>query len=1058
MNGILKKTLPIFAAVLLIIGIVITATVIKKSNAKTPEVSSSEEVYLEVKEELGGKTFTYSVTKGKIYSELKGQIGLSSLITMINKEVLKKETNVDGKSYWELAGEKADDTGKLEIYSRMDKDIYGDSDEEKLTDEEKAEKIHEYAISMYSGYGYTVNEDNIRGSQDLVEHYTLVLAKELYAKDALAKAIADNDEYFSDDDIETYYNNHYNKSYYAIVVPFQSSTQVEIALQQLGLTISTYWYKAVVEETEADSGIYKMTKGDPASVKEIVEAFIKLYNTVYAYKGEDALISADDYKVVNIDADKLAAVNEKLTDLQDVILNPGFVVEDYDDSEALAAIDALKAELEANELDTTVLTNARAKIEATTTLIEQGELPSSNSEVKGNVESAINLVAGISASTIVFDTTNEESPLFWDYDVLSEYDSTLPSKLNNSLSLYTPFGDADNKASVNASDATWYSKSAISANGVYYLVLKLAEVPTKELSEVRNQIIEDLTKEKVDEISTEDLETKVCELREKYNVVIYDKELQEDYIANCDKYSVEHKKNKKNSDTLIATFDGNEITVDDLFNYLDKTLGLASAISEITQQRLVTNTYFDKYYDAATGKWTDEGKEIKENISANIEAQRLNFLSGAYSYYGYTPSSDYTWEDFMFEINGVRTEKELAMLSLYSTVSNDYIKKTIEFVSVNEETTLDKIDFLMSEEDALASAAWQVLKTRMNDMVSDKFTVSGEHLLVSKYADPKDGYASGTPVSPMDDSDDNKWTDEEKALAKELIEKVYEYLLSVEGTYTSKLNALVDAYKEAPYGIEGRPTVVNSSNEKYLYVLEYPGGEIDLAKYKSAGLMIKFESLGSFTEGKMVKEFEDAAKAIWEQDKADNETSRITIYQDAEAKHAIETQYGYHLYINLSSTFVTEYKSLGEDVESAIPSLKEIRTSNMITALEALITDDTSDSDKEAINAKIKELEDTLPEEASNAISTYYSSVISEFTNSYFSALLQQYDIAEMAKGTWTNGTVTVTVNSSIYNNASIVKMIEVNSESTTKSNLSYLKAEDLASFNLTKAWLDASK
>ena len=63
-----------------------------------------------------------------------------------------------------------------------------------------------------------------------------------------------------------------------------------------------------------------------------------------------------------------------------------------------------------------------------------------------------------------------------------------------------------------------------------------------------------------------------------------------------------------------------------------------------------------------------------------------------------------------------------------------------------------------------------------------------------------------------------------------------------------------------------------------------------------------------------------------------------------------------------------------------------------------------------------------------------------------------------MAKGTWTNGTVTVTVNSSIYNNASIVKMIEVNSESTTKSNLSYLKAEDLANFNLTKAWLDANK
>ena len=53
MNGILKKTLPIFAAIILIIVIVITTSAIKKNNAKTPEVSSSDQIYLEVKEELG---------------------------------------------------------------------------------------------------------------------------------------------------------------------------------------------------------------------------------------------------------------------------------------------------------------------------------------------------------------------------------------------------------------------------------------------------------------------------------------------------------------------------------------------------------------------------------------------------------------------------------------------------------------------------------------------------------------------------------------------------------------------------------------------------------------------------------------------------------------------------------------------------------------------------------------------------------------------------------------------------------------------------------------------
>lgn len=1059
MNGILKKTLPIFATVILIIAIVVVASTVKKNNAKTPDISSSDEIYLEIKEELGGKNFTYSVTKGKVYSELKGQIGLSSLITMINKEVLKKETNSDGKSYWELAGEKADEKGTLEIYNLIDKDVYGDSDPEKLTEDEKKEKIHDYAISMYSGYGYVVDETNLRASQDLVEHYTLVLAKELYAKDALKKSINEKDDYFSSDDIEAYYKEHYNKSYYAIIVPFESSTQAEIALQQLGLATSSRWYTTEVTETEDGSGIYKKELKDPATVKQVIEGFIKLYNTVYAYKGADALIKEDHYTVIDIDEDKLTAANTSIFNLKAQGVNVDPTKEDYKTlhDAATAALNALKEELAAKNVNENGVEKAIEKLTAAYNLIDKGDVPSTNSEIGENVDAASKLLAGYSTSSIIFDTTTTDTPLYWDYDVLSEYDSTLPSKLNNTLSIYSPFTNDDVVAAENGSDATWYTKTAISNNSVYYFILKLAEVANKELSEVKAEIVTALTNEKVDEISSTDLETKICELREKYNVVIYDKDLQDDYIANCEKYEVEHKANKKKSANLVAKLDGKEITVDDLFNYMDKTLGLASAISEISQQRLIANTYFDKYYDAATGKWTDEGKELKDNISANIEAQRLNFLSGAYSYYGYTPSSDYTWEDFMFDINGVRSEKELAMLSLYSTVSNDYIQKTIEFIAVNDETDLDKIDFLMTEADALASSAWEVLQKRMNAMVSDSFTVNGEHLLVSKYADPADAYKSGTPVSPLDNNDENKWTDEEKALAKELIEKIYEYLLVVEGTYTTKLNNIVSAFSNAPYDVTGRPTVVNSSNEQYKYVLEYPGGSIDIAKYKSAGLHVKFESLGKFTEGKMVKEFEDAAKSIWEKDKEDNDSNRITIYADSESKHAIETQFGYHLYINLSSTFVKEYVSNGETVATAIPSLQEIRTSNMIAALNALITDETSDSDKEKIDAKVKELQDTLSSDATSAISTYYSTVITEFTGSYFSALLQQHDIAKMASGAWTNGTVTVTLNSTIYNNADIIKMTDVNNESTTKSNIKYLKAEDLDSFNLTKAWLDAA-
>ena len=1059
MNGILKKTLPIFAVVILILVIVLTASAVKKNNAKSPDVEGKDEIYLEVKEELGGRSFTYSVTKGKVYEELKGQIGLSSLITMVNKEVLKKEQNADGKSYWDLAREATDEDGKLEIENRMDKDIYGDEDVDALSDEKKQELIHDYVLTMYSGYGYSIDEANVKASDDLKDHYTLVLAKELYAKDALRKAISEKEDYFSSEDIESYYNDHYNKSYYAIIIPFESSTQAEVALQQLGLTTSSCWSKVEIKETADGSDIYTKEIKGSASTKEVVDAFIKLYNTVYAYTGKE--ITADLYSVINLDADIVNAAKVAVEELKEHGVGGFTTTEEYKtySDDALQKLEALQGELTAKNVTEEGVSKAITNITEAAALVDGGDLPADNAEIGKKVEAAFNAVKGYSDSSIQFNLTNTESALYWDYDVLAEYDSTLPSKLNNSLSVYAPFTTADDTASSNASDATWYTKSVITNNGVSYFILKLAEVATAELDDALKATIKDeLTKEKVDEISTEDLETKVCELREKYNIVIYDKALQKEYIANCEKYNVEHKTNKKNSDTLVAKIDGKEFTTDDLFNFLDKTLGLASAISEITQQRMIANTYFDKYYDAATGKWTDEGKELKENLRNNIESQRLNFLSGAYSYYGYTPSSDYTWEDFMFDVNGVRTEKELAMLSLYGTVSNDYIKKTIEFISVNEETEFDKVAFLMSEEDALASAAWTVLQTRMNDLVTDKFTVSGEHLLVSKYADPADPYKSGTPISPMSTDDENKWTDEEKALAKELIEKIYEYLLTVEGTYTTKLGNIVTAFTNAPYNVEGTPVVVNSSNEKLDYVLEYPGGTINVSQYKSAGLRVKFESLGTFSEGKMVKEFEDAVKTIWEQDKQDDESSRITIYADELGKHAIETEFGYHLYINLSSTFVNEYVSTGETVATAIPSLQEIRANNMITALNALLSDDLADAEKEKINNKVKELEEIVTSEVKTAINLYYSSVIAEFTSSYFSALLQQHDIAKMAAGTWTNGTVNVTLNSNIYTNADIVKMTDVNNESTTKSNLSYLKAEDLDSFDLTKEWLNANK
>ena len=155
-NSILKKVLPVICTILLIVIITITATAIKNSSAKTPDLGDAkEEVYLSIKETLGGKEFTYSITKGELYDDLKGQIGLSTVITMTNKAILKNAKANSGKSYWESVTAQ-------EITDAINKDVYGEDNIDEdgnvtiTDDEEKADLEKAFTNTMYTGYGYNV--------------------------------------------------------------------------------------------------------------------------------------------------------------------------------------------------------------------------------------------------------------------------------------------------------------------------------------------------------------------------------------------------------------------------------------------------------------------------------------------------------------------------------------------------------------------------------------------------------------------------------------------------------------------------------------------------------------------------------------------------------------------------------------------------------------------------------------------------------------------------------------------------------------------------------------
>ena len=1045
-STIFKKVLPILAVLLVVIGIAIVVGAVKANANKVSELSKKDDVYLNITETVDGKNYTYSITRGELYTKLKDNIGLSSAITMANKDILKDVKNDEGVSIWDSVTED-------EINAEISKACYGeDVDVAELTDEKKAELEETFLNSMYTGYGYDATSLT---SPDVLEHYRLVLSKKAYAKYALEKAIkeaAADEPYFSDEKVQDYYDDKYSSSFYAILVPFLSSASFTMTLQQFGVQGKTGGWEKVTLEFNEDKGTYKLTAGANLTTFEVIETIIKMYNLVnpdkmlvegtctpkveedkvtYEFASDDV-----DYAIVDMSVEVTEAKNAAAALLAECENSPvDQAAADEKIATAIEKINALKGKTPSDEAVENMLTT----IDKIKELVDQTVDPE---EQTGNPESLahdlVDKVNGLSEKTYIFNL-NTSSPLYFDYTSLYEYDSSLPNKISSNYLTYSPFVSS---ANVN-STATWYTATSLTVNSIYYAMVKLGEVEAPKLDEVRDEIIEKL---KEDELTDTFVETKMAELREEYEFKFFEKELDSQYVEAMKDY-ISLKNNKKRSKTVLFSTKLKEYTADDLFKYMEKTSARTTAISEISYQRLLNNQLFNTYKNMETGKWIgEEGKTVKTNIVNQIETQRLYFLTGNYSSYGYDPTT-MTWEEFMYQLNGVKDEYELANMLLYSTIASDYIAKALDFAESDGEGI--EVALKMDYKDALNSDAWKLVEERMNDMIADYFSVSGEHLLVSLYKDAKDAYNTTDPIDPKE------WTDEQKQLAQQLINEIKVYLQSAEGTYATKLQAVVEAYKAAPYAVykdDKYVDICDSDGNLYKYYLEAGDVKLDLAKYKAYGFVLKYESLGTFGAGEMVENFENAAKEIWTQDMADEVTDRITIYKDP-----IETEFGYHLYVNLGSNELGKHESVvcdaegkatDEKVDAVIPSLYEVRAYLLNQLLSSVDTTDLSDEDKKALENKKSELSEILTTDVNTSISSYYSTVSSELTGSYFSAILQQAEIKKLLDN--------ATISSELFNKDDFKNMIEKTFESTYKSNLTHLQVGDEDKFDITKAFESA--
>lgn len=445
--------------------------------------------------------------------------------------------------------------------------------------------------------------------------------------------------------------------------------------------------------------------------------------------------------------------------------------------------------------------------------------------------------------------------------------------------------------------------------GKYYLVLKIDQAPKNELTTIikDNITIKDEITEKFikDKLTNEKISKEISKLRREHNLTIYDPYISLNYTFQ----DADFKETKKSSKNIIATIDGFELKADVLFDRLDTLFG-PSFVTEKLLLNYLLNSQFNDFYDIKNNKFlTKEAKTKYNDEFANLKLR----VKQDYAQY----ASFITMEEYLLSTYNVRTLDELKYQLFYRDIVEEYRK---DFADVEDN--------------------WETYEKLMQDILKKFFEVKGIHMLIY-VNDP----VKNSPVDP------EKWTEYQVQLAKELTTLIKDTLkkeVTGSKTYSSILTKIQEDFNNAPRLVAGFD--VDSDEARPLYDKEAQYQEVDYtySKFKSAGLLLKFEDLGTITPGKMVKPFEEAVKYMWDvNEEAGHHNDNIARLYDKPASEYLETEFGFHI---LVATNTIGYKYANQD-EKALPTKDEVLKFFDVKAVK-----DLSEAVKTAINTNFMPL------------------------------------------------------------------------------------------------------
>jgi len=534
------------------------------------------------------------------------------------------------------------------------------------------------------------------------------------------------------------------------------------------------------------------------------------------------------------------------------------------------------------------------------------------------------------------DKDAEENRLYYTRYELSVFNNAVFKYVDN---IMTSYEDREE-----LTDNRWFTTVPLSGgNGVmtaFVVKIKVIEKQPlwkgndkKSILDIEETIKDEIFDKLVEnELNQTIIDRFMNELRRDNKLIIYDRYIQNLYANRDNEFKTTNKKN----DTIVAKIDGFEYTADMLFEDMQKYAG-PFVVASLIYERYLSLPKFNKVYNyLGTGSEKSNilsgGEDDWANFKQQVVDEKKAFNSGAYESYGYPKS--FGWNNFIKDLYGVNNDFELTLYYLFTSINGEQMKLLGDLTEIKYSDDL-----------------WKDYERLMAKKRDEYFSVTGEHFLIGVMD------TSGNYLEPT------KWTNYQRMLVSQLYDEVLAYLGDITMSVEKELTRLAEAFSTAPYYMINLDQDIDSQPEingtKTYYLFEYTSGEdtlyIDLSKYKSAGIEVRFQNLGTFNNGAMVSEFNDAVKYMYsllfgmalderydkipvqiynkemalnagiESDdfnsKVDEETGEEN-YLD-QSKWLI-TKFGYHIYINLNATALGGWDSGERNIIRQLAKAKEV--------------------------------------------------------------------------------------------------------------------------------------